>query len=366
MKHVRDCRRARRAVLVGLALFLLVQAGLAVAVWQVLLLRDPPYGHKLGQLKQRLAVPEGEPRPLVVVQIGSSRTVYGLRGQGVEAWLSAQMGRPIVLFNMGLTGAGPLTNLLNLRRLLEEGIRPDLLLIEVLPFSLAEEGLIGELAPAQLPAHRLRYDEMRWLAQRVGAGRPGLEQEWCATQFSLVSDHRLWFVRHTAPTLLPSSTSFQLDPYHSDASGWHQMSTITAEEARHLLAAARLSSEHVCRTFVLSDLKMAALREAIERGQQVGAVALVLMPEGPAYRNWYPPTVWEQIHQALVCLSREYDVPLLDLRESVPEEGFFDSHHLYPHGASLYTRRLAERLVPLLLLIGPSGRGDSTHGEEAQ
>jgi hypothetical protein len=72
------------------------------------------------------------------------------------------------------------------------------------------------------------------------------------------------------------------------------------------------------------------------------------MPEGPIFRSWYPPAVWQQIEGALTELSRECGVPLLDLRECVGEADFFDSHHLYPEGAAVYTRRLAERIAPLL------------------
>src|SRR5947209_3513628 len=122
-------RRARQAVLAGLALFALVQVALApLFLHRGLCLRDPAYGHKVRRLKERLA---GEPRPLLVVGIGSSRTLFGLRGEVAQPWLSEQMGRPVVLFNMGLTGAGPITNLLNLRRLLNEGVRPDLVVLEV-------------------------------------------------------------------------------------------------------------------------------------------------------------------------------------------------------------------------------------------
>ena len=57
--------------------------------------------------------------------------------QCVERELEDVLGRPVVVFNFGLWGAGPGTSLLTLHRLLAEGTRPDLVLIEVLPiFSL--------------------------------------------------------------------------------------------------------------------------------------------------------------------------------------------------------------------------------------
>jgi hypothetical protein len=109
--------------------------------------------------------------------------------------------------------------------------------------------------------------------------------------------------------------------------------------------------------FRLSSPLLAALRETIELAQEEGIpAALVLMPEGPRFRSWYPPGTWEQIEQALRRLVGECGVPLVDLRDCVPEEDFCDSHHPYPEGATRLTRRLAVEIEPLLRQVRPEAR----------
>src|SRR5690242_4587639 len=98
-------RRARQAVLAGFVLFFLAQAVLSAGLLRVLNLSDPDHERKLSRLKARLGA---RPRPFTVVQVGSSRTAFGVRGGEVEPWLGERLGRPVVFFNLGFYGAGPM------------------------------------------------------------------------------------------------------------------------------------------------------------------------------------------------------------------------------------------------------------------
>src|SRR5439155_24598779 len=64
-------------------------------------------------------------------------------------------GRPILPFNYSHTGAGPLLELVTVRRLLDAGIRPDWLVIEVMPAYLAinpnRSFVLGALGTADWP-----------------------------------------------------------------------------------------------------------------------------------------------------------------------------------------------------------------------
>ena len=79
-------------------------------------------------------------------------------------------------------------------------------------------------------------------------------------------------------------------------------------------------------------------------------VALVVMPEGPTFRSWYPPGTWENIKEWLTQVSREYDAPLVNAREWIDDENDFkDSHHLLRSGRDKFKERLArECIFPLL------------------
>src|SRR5205085_2304077 len=92
--------------------------------------------------------------------LGEPGPGFPRRGLVARPSLSQRLGRPLLLLNLGVAGAGPVINLLNLRRLLAEGVRPDLVLIELMPGYLDQQQTGRELLPEVLPAYRLSYDEV--------------------------------------------------------------------------------------------------------------------------------------------------------------------------------------------------------------
>src|SRR5207237_388340 len=95
-----------------------------------LYVRDPGYSDKEIRLARQEALnPEG-PR---VVMLGTSRTAAAFHAGRVRD----QLGRGVV-FNFGIPASGPITHIIYLKRLLADGHRPDLLLLEVLPPTLAD------------------------------------------------------------------------------------------------------------------------------------------------------------------------------------------------------------------------------------
>jgi hypothetical protein len=350
-------RRARRAVVLGLLLFGLLQAGLAAAVLlRGPAVRDPGHGRKLACLRKRLAAVSGTGRPLTIVQVGSSRTAAGLRGDQVEARLAGRLGRPVVFFNMGFLGDGPIRTLVKVKQLFNDGVHPDLLLVEVLPPLLSRASLPAQTAPQALPACHLRHDEMRLLARFVADERPDLEQEWWLAEASASSTYRVNLLSRFAPGLLPFAARWE--PFWDiDEAGWlpPKLDKALVPQA---LEAARKTFHPYLEDFQLSPRLLDAVRATVQLAQRQGvAVALVVMPEGPTFRGWYPPGAWSRIAGALTEVSRSTGVPLLDLRTAMPESDFSDSHHLWAEGASLCTRRLAERIEPLLRRPGSRAGG---------
>ena len=124
-------RLARRAALTLLCfslIFFLGQFAIGYCVehsWSSV--RDPDYDGKRKRLAELQATVADQPLILV---LGSSRTEMGFCAGQVTANLHD---RSAVVFNFGISGAGPLLESVCLRRLLSEGIRPDLLVLEVLP-----------------------------------------------------------------------------------------------------------------------------------------------------------------------------------------------------------------------------------------
>jgi hypothetical protein len=65
------------------------------------------------------------------------------------------------------------------------------------------------------------------------------------------------------------------------------------------------------------------------------------MPEGEAFRQWYPPGAGERLDAYVRGLADEFGVPVIDARRWMRDEDFWDGHHLLPGGAAAFSRRLA-------------------------
>ncbi|HKB38309.1 MAG TPA: hypothetical protein VKD72_17820 [Gemmataceae bacterium] len=341
-------RRARSAVLSGLVLFALTQLGLGLAIALCLpSVRDPFYSQKAARLKRRLAA---DPAPLTVVMLGSSRTAYGFAPSPLEGPLTRALGRPVVLFNFGLCGAGPVTELLTLRRLLDDGIRPSLLLVEVLPPLLAGQVPLFEMQEERNPTWALRAADLPLVASYGASVRRGLKREWYRSWLVPSYSHRLDLLNHTFPLLL--SHADRRDAFAlTDRSGWSRLLVGSPEQRKRALASQNEQYRTFLDGFRLGGPAAEGLCELLEtcRRENIPA-ALVLMPEGPIFRNWYPQAAWDQIETYLAQLRRRFGVPVIRAREWVAkDEAFTDSHHMRPETAAAFTQRLVEEaIIPLL------------------
>jgi hypothetical protein len=343
-KRAGDRRRARQALGWCLGVFLITQLGLTLTIEKWLPeWRDPLYSVKARRLAQRNTP---APSPFTVVMLGSSRTVYGFNAGLLEGTLGETTGRSAVVFNFGVTGAGPVTTLLNLSRLLAQGIRPDLVLIEVLPPLLTRQPELAE--SRHLPADRLWWRDLPLIERYFGTG-PKLWEDWWLTEAVPAYAHRFSILSCLIPAYLP--LRLRQDWFlHVNGSGWVDSPSSLVAPGRRPDAIERTRLEYFpyLKDFQLGGAPCAALREQLELCRQEGiAVALVLMPEGSDFRSWYSATARDQIEGFLGDLQRVYDVPLIDARSWIADEEFSDSHHLLRAGATEFTERLG-REVQLL------------------
>ena len=128
-------RAAREAIAFGSALIFIAMVGMTAAVetvkpeW-----RDPEFGHRLVRLRELES--ESPDRPLVLI-LGTSRTQNAFDPSAMG--FADEPGAPRV-FNFGQSAAPPLKVLLTLLRILDEGIRPSAVIVEVLPMWLGADG----------------------------------------------------------------------------------------------------------------------------------------------------------------------------------------------------------------------------------
>lgn len=345
-RHRAPARVGRAALLWGIATFIGLQLGMALAIETFLPeWRDPVFGTRLRRLTRRTV--DGPVRLPTVVMVGSSRVEHGLLAHALEEQLSTACGQRLVAFNFGLSGAGSVTELLMVRRMLAAGIRPDLLLIEVLAPTLAGQITPGEMG--RLTPDRLYLSELP-IVSRYGPKLTELRSDWWHASAVPAFSHRYAILARTLPQFLPGRVPTD-SLRRIDAWGVAELPAVPSREVYERRVQDMLASYRPSLTnFRLGGPACAGLRDLLELCRREGVpTMLVLMPEGRPFRALYGDDAWGQIETFLDGLSREFDAPLVNAREWVADEQFTDSHHLLPAGAAVFTARLGrEHIAPLL------------------
>jgi hypothetical protein len=308
----------------------------AVVEWTGDALRDPLYQASVVRLTERRA--EMPDRPLLLA-LGSSRTLLGLdAGQITRAdgtWLA---------FNWSDLGAGPMLEHVWLRRLLADGMRPDLVLLELVPLQLATSVVLPleetALDPARLTCAEMRsvlgyyrwpaVAGFRWLKANSVAGPSRQRALHDALHVDAMVDYRLssnadgygYFANYDQ-----SSTADRLNNLRNNV-----------ERYRPRLATARLAAGPA-----------QAFRDLVGRcrSEQL-PFAVILMPECAAFRKLHTPVFLAEVDQLLAELQRAGTFPVIDARAWVADDGFVDAHHLRLEGANVFSRRLAVEQLPVL------------------
>ena len=327
---------AARSVIAGAFTLLALHLGFGQYAERNPKRKDPTYGDKFDKLTAR-----ADDRPLVLM-LGSSRTLLGFHAGQLESEHPE-----LRAFNFGTPASGPITHLVYLRRLLDAGVVPDLLLIEVLPPALAD-GPDGPGEQMFLTGERLSSEEVD-LVGRFGFPPSGVRAAWRESVYNPVSALRFQLLGRLLPSWIPWNLRGDWSR-NTDAHGWATppRQTVTAEERRERTANADAEYRRTLAGMTAEGRPMLALAELLELCRRRGVRARVLlMPEAPSFRNLYPVGLAEQLGEALRDVAVAHGAGFTDARNWLVEEDFYDGHHLFRSGAEAFTRRLtAEAIRP--------------------
>lgn len=338
-RHTSRAPSARRALAVGVVAFALAALALAAVSesakpeW-----RDPEYGHRLRQLRAwRAARPD---RPLVVF-LGSSRVQMGV--SPADMGFADAPGAPLA-YNFGYRCAPPVVAWLQLRRLLDAGVRPEAVVLTVAAVELnleagAERQFVGRGA-------RLSDADLRHLAPYTADPGAFRRERW-ATRLDP------WNARREAVVsdILPGWQSPAARRAHD---GWEGMDAygFTRVEVERQTEAARWRSWHEVRNGFAPAMNAPlpnpfsdrVIRDLVAHCKAEGiAVAVAWAPESPAYRALYAPGAVAGIAAYTETLAREVGVPVWAAPEHFAEDDFADGFHLCGTGPAKYSRWLADR-----------------------
>lgn len=342
---------ARRAVAWGLLFALVGQVGLALLIdHRLAVLRDPEYAHRLARLRATWTAHPGRP---LLLALGSSRTGVGFR----PAVLPSDNATPLA-FNFALNGAGPVQQLLCYERLLDDGVRPRWLVVEVFPSMLCDNPMWAE-------EHRLAVCRMTW--RDVGrlkayfADPAARRREWLGNRLAPWHANRFAIISRYVPALLPvnlrQDAGLGLDDY-----GWRgwMYERVTPEQYAEGLASEARKYANTFPDYRISPAADRALRRLLALARREGtAVLFVVMPEASDFRAWYKLEGRATFEAYLTRLAGENALPTVEATYWRPDSDFADGHHLLPGGAAAFTERLGREV------LGPWIRGHKGEGHAA-
>lgn len=318
--------------------FVAVAVGLHVAALVALdapasSLRDPEYGWRARRLRARMA--EHPTRPLVLV-VGSSRTCMGVKP---AAWEAVRPGAPSdpLLFNFGAVGAGPVQQLIAVRRLYADGFRPDVVLLEYWTPLLRQD---GEFAEQYRVGARLRFDDLSVVSDYFPEPDRA-ERTIRATRLNPIFANRDRWVALTFPGHLGANRHADLAWRDLDRWGWLPGLDVRPDDTETRELFLRHYREGYRKQFDGHEIHPdsdRALREAVALVRAHGArVGLLHLPEASEFKAWYPPEVEKAGREHLSALACELRVPVIDARDWMADNLLADGHHLSRVGAGAFT-----------------------------
>jgi hypothetical protein len=309
---------------------------------------NPTQEFRYARLGKLLAETPGQG---LVVVVGSSRSANGFSPHALGDW----MPQPPVVFNFATLGGGPVRELLTYRQMIARGIRPDWLLVEIWPCFWSERpGLYYEQAAI------LRCDsylsDLPVISRLYGAGWDGFAGV-CVKNLTPVIHYRAPLLETYAPDLASRGADnnrnwekihwLGLDDWGWLPVGWPRLGP---EEFAQKLEHARQVTQPDLEGLAFKPGTDWAIHELLRECREHGSkVALFFNPEHSGLRSWYSPQAWERVQSYFLGLAGEFNVPVIDARDWVPDEGFVDFCHLLPCGADLFSARFGREVLRLLV-----------------
>ena len=247
-----------------------------------------------------------------------------------------------LVYNFGYRGATPLWTWLLLMRLLDCGIKPDFVLVEL---ALAEcvnpcpaeqqiKEWTGRLSLADI--RRLRpYVENEWQ----------LPSDWLAERLSALSVFSEGIRSDLRPKWQQHRTRANYTWEIMDEYGYvpYPSNQVTATDRHRLMHEAFRIHRRSIAGAPVSEVVRQVHRDLAARCYAEGiVVAFTWAPESRKYQDAFGPCRTETVAEYTRFFAAELKAPVFAAPDCLVEEDFADGYHLLPSGAARYSRWLAE------------------------
>jgi hypothetical protein len=336
-------RRTSRAVLIwGLAAFIVVQAAVAAGGdFLAPKVYDPEYAARLTRLQaQRAQHPD---RPLLVL-LGSSRTGQLFRPEQLPPFAD-DLGRIVLPFNFSRNGGGPVYSRLAYERLCRQGLRPDWVVIELMPALLTAR--YERFFYTSITASELR-ELARYISGRRAVGfyaklhvLPGYK-------------NRTGLLRAIAPSWAMPGGPEDPEATIDVLGGEGKRIRPSMPDGDRRAEDARVSAGYaaILANFRIDPGADRALRDLLRTCRDNDTVAVIIRtPESTTFRTSYQADALKTLDDYTGVLSREFGVKVVDARRWLPDEEFEDGHHPLLAGQQRFTDRLYREILSPLVQI---------------
>ena len=257
--------------------------------------------------------------------------------------------RRCLAFNLGLGGAGPMMELVCLKRLQTAGVRPDLIIVEVVPMQLLA-GCFCPIEDRALDGARLRSSEFR-LVYPYCADPERQIQAWLVGRSLPCARHQAELRDWLALDRKPNGEPVVNAPCAIDPFGWAPTGSKSPEDVARAVQYSLNQYRGELREARLALTKLQALHDLLDECRRAGIpTAVMMMPEAAPFRALYADGLMNEITAFLDDLQREFGLlAVVNARDWVGDDGFWDAHHMQPSGALVFSERFSrEALQPLL------------------
>jgi hypothetical protein len=227
------------------------------------------------------------------------------------------------------------------RAFMAGNIHPRQAVLGILPTMLHEDDLAIPVDAwmSRLPHHLRHFQihhallDVSWLYRNTTS----LVEETNLTKFEATKRLRSFFG-------LPMSATY---PLENDAfKSWTSVQEDRSDDAHMALQWWGHQQLLVPEQFQSINRQVDAFAASVRRLRSTGAeVTLVLMPETSRLRAIYPPIVEQRFREALNIASAGLPLKLIDMRDSIADDFFWDDAHLNPRGRQIFSAKFPA-LIP--------------------
>jgi hypothetical protein len=308
------------------------------------------------ELLDKLQKRSGE-RPLCLV-VGSSRAERGI----CPAVLQGDQRAPL-LFNFSFAAAGPISELMYFQRLIDLGVRPKWLLIDVPPLWLHQDDSWNEEAKSL--QFRLEWEDLPYLGHLLRDPWEG----WLSCLEGRIAPayaYRFGLLDYFCPSWLPPLERDKPWRQRMDEFGWLRFLPPTVADRRERMKEVKEKLQAGFENYHITEHPKEAIEAMIKVSRANGVEPIVIvMPENSEFRSWYSPDAVAQIKSYLDELREREHVRVQDYRFSLDDQYFTDGQHLHEQGSWAFTHMLNQTLLQTLNYPASADRAVGTERPSA-